>query len=412
VLAVKEQPEASSATIPLYPQVAFPQDSSLPGMPNLFNGQWVWQSAREFSEFWDDSPAQIRVRQFSHIPGRTAIVSYIAEWDPEAYIPSEIFTFRLESGRPLSFSRYPQDHALPGLETAAHPDSGLRLLNQHVFAFPRRKLRVEMVRYRPGSRAVLRHRSGKIRLYVRVMRPSALPNLLAAAELAGHSDFAVPSVVGSWDEGGIVWLSEIPGRNVRRLMGSGKPPEPNLVLEALESLWAVPMQTEGRPFNLAGAYRRARRTFRHALNGFDTAHELLDTAMKELDPFARSWRPTTTAHNDFYDDQMLALPDGRVAIVDFEEAGPGDPMLDIGNFLAHLKWASCMGRRPKKDVSAAYYAQLRSAALNRFRWSEQELNLREAICLFRVTTNTVRRPSEEWRGRTLKGLSLVNERLT
>ncbi len=403
--------DATVSTVPLYPQTGFPEDSRLPGLPQLFDGDWVWQASRDHLPAWDTAPAQVRVRHFSHNPGRTAIVSYIAEWDPEEYIPSEIFTFRLDSRRPISFSRYPQDPALPGLEEAAHPDTALRLLNRHVFAFPRRQLRVDMVRYRPGSRAVLRHRSGKIRLYLRVMRPSAVPNLLAAAELVAHSGFAVPRAVGAWDEGGIVWLSEIPGKNVRWLMRRGKPPDPNVVLDGLESLWSAPFQSEGRAFDLAAAYRRAKRTFKHALRNADAARPLLDTLTRELDPFAKSWRPSAIAHNDFYDDQMLLLPDGRVSIVDFEETGPGDPMLDVGNFLAHLKWASTFGRGRKTDASGTYYNQLRSAALDRLCCQEQELDLREAICLFRLTTNTIRRLSHDWEARTAVGLNLVTERL-
>ena len=402
---------ATVSTVPLYPQAGFPEDSRLPGLPRLFDGDWVWQASRKHLPAWETAPAQLRVRQFSHNPGRTATVSYIAEWDPEEYIPSEIFTFRLDSGRPISFSRYPQDPALPGLEEAAHPDTALRLLNRYVFAFPRRKLRVDMVRYRPGSRAVLRHRSGRIRLYVRVMRPSALPNLLAAAELVAYSGFAVPRVVGSWEEGGVVWLSEIPGKNVRRLMLRGNPPDPETMLNALEPLWDAPFQPDDRAFDLARAYRRAKRTFDHALHEADEAWQFFGAATRILDPFAKSWRPSATAHNDLYDDQMLLLPDGRVAIVDFEEAGPGDPMLDIGNFLAHLRWASTFRQNRKADASTVYHQRLRSAALARYQWDPEELNLREAICLFRLTTNTIRRLSSDWKERTAQAMRLVVERL-
>ena len=411
-IATDKSRPASVETVPLFPQVAFPEDAGLPGLPKLFVGDWVWQESRCHLAAWATTPVKIRVRQFSHNPGRTAIVSYIAEWDPETYIPPEIFTFRLDSGRPVAFSRYPQDHALPGLEQAAHSDTALRLLNRHVFAIPRRSLRVDMVRYRPGSRAVLRNRTGKIRLYVRVMRPSALPNFLAAGELMSHSGFAIPRVVGCWSEGGVVWLTKIPGNNVRQRMRRGKPPDPNVVLDGLETLWAAPYQSDDRAFDLAGAYRRAKRTFRHALKDDEAARRILDTATRVLDPFVRSWRPTAIAHNDLYDDQMLVLPDGRVAIVDFEEAGPGDPMLDVGNFLAHLRWASCFGQERKGDASGAYYLRFRAAALSRLCWSEEDLNLREAICLFRITTNTIRRLQHDWLERTISGLNLVNASLT
>ena len=117
------------------------------------------------------------------------------------------------------------------------------------------------------------------------------------------------------------------------------------------------------------------------------------------------------AHNDFYDDQMLVTHDGRIALVDFEEAGPGDPMLDVGNFLAHLHWASRFGRHRENDASGAYHPVFRQAALDRFRWSEMDLAFREAVCLFRICTNTIRRPQEDWRDTLAKGLSLVNATL-
>ena len=411
MIATKEQTGKQAATIPLYPQVEFPEDAALPELSKLFDGDWVWRASREHFPDLDTAPGQYRIRQFSHIPGRSAVVSYFADWEPECYIPSEIVNFRLEKGKPPAFSRYPQDPQLPGLEPAAHPDSALSLLNKHAFAFPRRRLRVNMIRYRPGSRAVLRHRTGGIRLYARVVRPNAMPNLLEAYELLEHSGFAVPRIAGCWREGGVVWLSEIPGKNVRRLMRRGNPPGPEGILESLEGLWDAPLNPDRRAFDLSGAFRRAKRTFRHALRRRHSAQQLLDRVIQDLEPFVQSWRPSAIAHNDLYDDQILALPDGRVAVVDFEEAGPGDPMLDIGNFLAHLKWTSSIGSSRKSDVSGAYYNRLRSAALDRFRWSEYDLNLREAVCLFRVTTNTVRRPSQDWLKRTLDSFRLVAERL-
>ena len=108
---------------------------------------------------------------------------------------------------------------------------------------------------------------------------------------------------------------------------------------------------------------------------------------------------------------MLVLRDGRIALVDFEEAGPGDPMLDVGNFLAHLRWASSFGRKGKREGSGTYYQQFRHAALQRFRWANRELAFREAVCLFRICTNTIRRPQGDWHDRLEAGLSLVNETL-
>ena len=106
---------------------------------------------------------------------------------------------------------------------------------------------------------------------------------------------------------------------------------------------------------------------------------------------------------------MIRIPDGRLALVDFEEAGLGDPLLDVGNFLAHMRWSAHFGREAEAQASGAYHRLLRSAALERFGWEERALNLREAVCIFRVCTNPIRHLAPDWPRRLEVGLSLVNE---
>ena len=396
-----------------FPQVSFPEDPGLEELPKLFDPEWVWRSYCQWFGAPEYDPYRIRIRQFSHNPGRTATVSYEIGWDPDEYIAPQIFVAKVERDRPTELFRYPEDPRLPGLKEAAGPEGAFRLMNRHVLAIPaRRAVFVELVRYRAGNRAVLRHRVGRVGLYARVMRPAAVAQLLTARELMGQSGFLVPRLAGRWDDGGVVWLSEIPGENLRRRIRQGYMPDPEVLLSGLETIWNAPDKTQGgRPFNLPGAYQRAKRSFKQNLPDEGRVLRLLNDATGALDEFIRSWRPTCTAHNDFYDDQMLVLDDGRVALVDFEEAGPGDPMLDVGNFLAHLRWASCLGRKRENDASGAYHPVFRQAALDRFRWSERDLAFREAVCLFRICTNVIRRPQEDWRGMLEKGLSLVNENL-
>ncbi len=399
-------------TIPqLYPQVTL-EDRDLDGFRRLFDGEWVWRTY--CSQFGEPplGPRQIRIRQVSHNPGRHVIVSYVAEWEDDDYVPPEQFAFEIARGREPNLYRYPEDPHLPGLGEAASVEGGVRLLNKYVLSFPARRLRVDMVRYRPGNRAVLRHRLGKFSFYVRVMRPKVMGPLLEAGRLAEHSGFVLPRVAGHWPEGGVIWLSEIPGKNLRGQIRRGDQPPPDTLLDGLERLWAVPPEPSGtRPFNLAGAYRRARRAFTRAVPDGEARPPELAAATRALDGFVEAWRPSHMAHNDFYDDQMLVLPDGRIALVDFEEAGPGDPMLDVGNFLAHLRWGANFGREKDAGAVGAFHGVLRSAALERFGWNERELALREAVCLFRVCTNAIRHPREDWRDRLRAGLALVNETL-
>ena len=402
---------ASPTTIALYPQVAFPEDLGIPELPSLFDPEWVHTAFRQFGG-QEPSPQWFRIRQFSHSLGRSAIVNYEVEWHPDEFLPSQQFAAMVTRDGPVNVFRFPDDPRLPGLPHVSDPEGALELLNRHVLAVRGRTARVQLVRYRPASRAVLRHSAGRIRLFVRVMRPSAASTFLAAHELMGQSGFVVPRLAGHWPEGGVMWVSEIPGRNLRQRLHRGRMPDPMLLLDGLEPLWNTsPNGNKGRPFNLAGAYRRARRSFRHNARDNSEAARSLRDATKALDPFVREWRPDIIAHNDFYDDQMLVLRDGRIAVVDFEEAGPGDPMLDVGNFLAHLRWASHFERSREGDARGAFHQIFRSAALDRFRWSERDLALREAVCLFRVCTNAIRRPRDDWHERLEEGLALVNATL-
>ncbi len=231
-------------------------------------------------------PHRIRIRQFVHSLGRVALVSYEIEWPVDEYIPSQHLTIKVERDKPVELFRYPEDHRLPGLSEAAHPETALKLLNKYVLAVHARRSGVELIRYRPASRAVLRHSVGRVRFYARVMRPNAVAPLLTAQELIGQSAFVMPRFAGYWAEGGVVWLSEIPGKNLRQRIQAGKPPDPIPLLDGLQTLWSAPHVPDGtRPFNLSGAYRRAKRSFTHNVRDNGTAFTQPQRCYQVAGPF-------------------------------------------------------------------------------------------------------------------------------
>ncbi len=410
VTRTAEPGSRSEPRIALTPAPKFPEDRALPELPQLLDGELVWRTyCREYGEP-ESPPRRLRLRQFTHSPGRAAGAIYETEWEEEKFLPSGQFAIQIRSGGPLELFRYPDDSRLPGLSQAASPDSALRLLNAYVLPMSARRARVDLIRYRPSSRAVLRHRAGGVGFFLRVMRPEASEQLLAALEVMGQSDFVTPRLAGSWQDGGCAWFSAIPGRNLRDEIRRGRLPDARSLLDGLQSLWAVPLdRSASKPFDLAGTYLRAKRSLRHYSLHSASLTAMLEDAVQSLDRFARQWRPTAIAHNDFYDDQMLALDDGRIAVVDFEETGPGDPQLDVGNFLAHMNWAHHFGHNRSARAAGAFHRVLREAALECLGWAERDLNYREAICLFRMCTNVIRRPTADWLDRLQSGLQLVNE---
>lgn len=402
------------ATAPAISPPGIPNDLRAGGPPSshddLSNVDWAWRVyCRECGEPEVD-PLTVRALEISRVRGRAARATYEAEWPEDVYIPNERFTLLREAGHDIQVHRFPDDPELPGLAAAADPEAALALVKKHVMAIPPRRIRVEVVRYRPGSHAVVRHRLGKAKFYARVMKPAATSALLDAAEVVARSDFSVPRIAGYWKDGAVVWTTEIPGENMRQYIRAGKQPDLDTLLGGLESLWAVPVEAgNGRPFNLSGRYRGAKQEINIAARDHDGVRREFDRAVAALDPFIQSWQPRGTAHNDFYDDQMLVLPDGRLALVDFEETGPGDPMLDVGNFLAHLRWSAMSGTEKRAVFRKEYHGILKNAALDRFGWDERDLGLREGVCLFRTCIFPVIRPRPDWSERLQRGLALVNE---
>ena len=392
--------------------IEFPDDPALPRLQTLFDAESI---SRIFQDHLPDSygaPEHIRLHHFNHSIGRRALVSYEVSWPEDRYLPPEYFVLKTSAAGSIRTSRYPHDDRLPGLEMAAQPASTLEIVNAHVLTMPARRVSVHLVRYRPEFRAVLRHRLGRIRLYARVMQPLDVRPVLATHQVAMNSNFVVPGLAGCWYGGGVLWLTEIRGKNLRRCIRKGRFPDPPGLLAGLESLWNIPPEHPGiRPFDLSRVYFRALKSFRHNLRDHAESSQMLKVIADSLDPFVKSWKPSHMAHNDFYDDQLLLMDDGKIALVDLEDIAPGDPLLDVGNFLAHLRWSTGFGGKGHADNCESFHRALRGAALERFRWESRDLALREAVCLFRICTNMIRHPGRDWQGKLKAGLALVIETL-
>jgi len=401
---------ASPATDKFFADVVFPDDPFLPQLGRLLDSEWVCQAIQEQLPEAYGEPVRIRIHHFIHSIGKRALVSYEVSWPKERYLPPEYFVAKTNGSGPVALARYPIDSRLPGLAYAAQPAGALDLVNTHVLTMPARRARVQLIRYRPEYRAVLRHIMGRVRLYARVMRPADVSGFLATHGVATETGFVVPGLAGYWQDGGVVWLTEVRGKDLRRRIRKGKMPDPILLLDGLESLWKAPHRDCGiRPFSLSRAYYRALNSFRHNARDHVELSYRLNTIADALDSFIASWRPSGMAHNDFYDDQLLVLPDGRIALVDLEDIAPGDPLLDVGNFLAHLRWSAASSRRDRADNCRTFHADLRGAALDRFGWDGHSLSLREAACLFRICTNVIRHPKQDWQSKLEAGLLLVHD---
>lgn len=388
-------------------------DPALPLLERVMDPDWVLRLCLRRGIWSGSRPRTLEPEYFRHEPGRRAVVGYTADWGDEYWMGDAEFCVVTEAGAPEPrIYLYPEDPRLPGLREAASPVDAQRLLARYVGLHPQR-LRVRTVRYRATVRAVLRYRlswpRGQVRnmdIYARAMRPELVERWKRAHAFMSHSEFILPRALGIWEEGGIIWIDQIPGENLRKLIDEERAPDPEVVLAAMAPLW------QRADLSFEGLTTRS--------VGTESVLDLLTKVVPEADlrrfgrsfdilrEFATSWRPTGPAHNDFYDDQIIMVGE-RPAIVDFEEAGLGDAMLDVGYFLAHLRWRA--RNRTPAEPYLDYHRRMRDAAVASFGWQPSDLAVREANALFRLSGNPIRGLHPDGPARVVRWLEAMQEAL-
>jgi hypothetical protein len=337
------------------------------------------------------------------------IAVYIAEQDWEEWCLEALIAVEARAGRSVRAWAYPDDPRLPGLPLIASLDSASRLLREYAGLQPRH-LRVERVRYRAGSRSIVRYVVGyrraddELHVYARATRPRRIPRLLAAHRLVHASGFVVPAILGAWEDAGIAWLTGAPGATLRSLIHDGTAPPAADVIDAMLPLWTQPPPpADVHALRISRGFEQAHQLFASILtaNADCELHHALASALK---PFADRWTPTAAAHNDLHDDQLIVTPSGKIALVDFEEAGPGDPLLDIANMLAHLRWMHHFGAG---DACTRYRAALLGAAPRIPGFNVEAVAVRESYALFRLASNPVMQAYPNWPHAIREGLALA-----
>ena len=123
---------------------------------------------------------------------------------------------------------------------------------------------------------------------------------------------------------------------------------------------------------------------------------------EESDPAEES-----IVHGDLYENQVLV--DGeRLGLIDLDDVGPGDPLLDGANFSAHLLLLGTSGT-PAGGLILRYRDELRAAFCRRFDADGAALAWREAYCLLRLVPGPFRVLHPEWPRRMAERLALAAE---
>ena len=257
----------------------------------------------------------------------------------------------------LVLRRPGHDEALPGLHLLHHPGELPSILAACGLSVPATAhgLSARLLAHRLGKRAVVRfswraptgirgargNRSVVAKLFRqrkdRARHGHDLMRALHRNGLDGRQSVRVPRMLGHSAQQAAIILEDVPGRPLDRLHLDAMPAGMALAGRALAQLHRCRvrgLKTHGakaeidllEPWvDLIGRVRPALRpTLEPALAALrsDLAH--VDAA------------PAGTIHRDFHPKQLF-VDDGMTTLIDFDTLCAGDPALDIGNFLAHLR---------------------------------------------------------------------------
>ncbi|MGQ0668075.1 MAG: phosphotransferase [Actinomycetota bacterium] len=289
---------------------------------------------------------------------------------------------------------YPYDPVLMGLPDAAHGPTvraASELPAPAVFS-------PSLLRYRPTRRAVIRYvvlRGGGVRetLFGKVLREHAVRRTFDAYRSFARAGIALARPEAFDGLPGLALFPPVPGRSLRDiLVDEARLPSARRLVRMIERLAAIHWKGEPKPRHAARTVRSAGGLLAHLLPG--RRSEIEATAAALVERTARlSARPTV--HGDLYDAQIFVGERNSIGLIDLEGAGPGDPLLDAANLLAHLAALSASVRRAGKRP-LAYRALLRDELLERAGCAEADLVWREALCAFLLATGPFRVQLPDW----------------
>lgn len=244
---------------------------------------------------------------------------------------------------------YRADPTLPGLLDIADPTRAGRrmtsILNAH-----NPRCQVRPVRYRPGSRCVLRYDidgpAGASTWYAKLFRPDQAGVLAAChsqvRSASGAADL-VADVSAVWPDVGAVVAREVDGRPLSGVLGDATVPAEHRLNLASEL---------GRVLagfhHLAGvkAPHRSAADQMHSLHAMTPALRCADRSLAQhfsaiLDALAEdvpTQQPTVLTHGGFRPGQAALADDGTLTLLDLDGVCWGAAARDLATAMAHLSW--------------------------------------------------------------------------
>lgn len=300
---------------------------------------------------------------------------------------------------------FPYDPALDGVEDAATATTITEAIGT-AGARPA-AVSVEAVRYRPGRRAVFRYRSlhrsrrgrrwetsyGKVVPSDKARRIEAAGGVLRA--VGRRIPLSLPA--GRLGRDGLLFPA-LRGRSLRQLLVSGSSlPSPTriaalpgAVVAAAETADLEALAPRPAPAALAGP---AADLVCRLVPDVAPAAERVGAEIERL--AQRDAVPPSVVHGDLYEAQIFVGDGFELGLIDLDDVGRGDPVLDAANFCAHLL-ALALAVPSASDRLVAYRRLVRPAFARTLDVPPHALGWREALCMLLLAAGPFRVLDPAW----------------
>ena len=263
------------------------------------------------------------------------------------------------------FYAFPNDPGLTGLRLLQTPEKLRRFLQQYLpqhtsesWRLSRTRLTNQVVRYKPGRRAVFALKTKAInletnereavRLYWRVCQDNQVEEVFRTMRrLREHfktvSGVNVPRPLGTDPKGRVLVMEEMPGQSLTEILESGLA---NTAVERTGAALAQLHNMEDKNLSLRTPEDFLEQASEAKNMLAALSPEYLDSAHRILARLRRNTPAPASAlgfvHGDFHYGQVL-VGEG-VGLLDFDRSYTGCRLADLGNFKAHLKLLSLENR--------------------------------------------------------------------
>lgn len=315
---------------------------------------------------------------------------------------------------------FPNDALIDGLRMVENPKKIQRILYQYhpdykseTWRISDRKLKFEIMRYKPERRAVIRfdtravrHADGlreKLSVFARIYADGSgrrvfdLQKELHRLSL-DEGRFDIPEPLAYLPDRRLFLMKNLEGKQLLDQLKEGHTSALQTTANALASLHKInpdllPALAMSEPAEEIRASFEMISEITPELS--KSAEDIHDSLLRLIDRYPS--RDDRFVHGDFYYAQVI-INHNVAGIIDFDRSCAGDPTTDIGNFLAQLKLLSLKGVINNKDIESSFIQAYEKAA--GVRLDPGLIAFRTAFSLYLLAVSPFRGLEPDWRRMT------------